>query len=271
MNFLETVVAEKRRDLAAKQASVSFDAMRGRALRAEAPRDFLAAVSRRGAVIAELKARTPTIASFANAHSLLELAAAYQANGASAISIVTDPARFGTSYNDIARVRGVASLPILAKDFVIDPYQIVEARAAHADAVLLIVRLLELDALRGLLELARDLGMEALVETHSESEILAALAADARVIGINNRDLDTMTMSLDTTRRLAHLVPDNIVLVAESGIVTRDDVADLARHGARAFLVGGSLLGSADPGALLSDMVEAARARHTASAKRVDR
>jgi indole-3-glycerol phosphate synthase len=146
MSFLETVVAEKRRELAAKQASVSFDAMRERALRADPPRDFLAAVSRHGAVIAELKVRTPTIASFANAHSLLDLAATYQANGASAISIVTDPARFGTSYADIARVRDVAGLPVIAKDFVIDPYQIVEARAAHADAMLLIVRLLELEA-----------------------------------------------------------------------------------------------------------------------------
>lgn len=271
MAFLETVIAEKRRDLAAKQASTSFDAMRERARGAASPRDFLSAVARRGAVIAELKARTPTIASFANAHSLLDLAATYQANGAAAISIVTDPARFGTSYHDIARVRDVASLPIIAKDFVIDAYQIMEARAADADAVLLIVRLLEPDALRAHLELARELGMEALVETHSQPEIAAALAAGARIVGINNRDLDTMTVSLDTTRRLAHLVPDDVVLVAESGIATRDDIADLVRLGARAFLVGGSLLGSPEPGALLRDMVEAARLQPAAGVKRIPR
>ncbi|HXV14403.1 MAG TPA: indole-3-glycerol phosphate synthase TrpC, partial [Candidatus Krumholzibacteria bacterium] len=253
MSFLEAIALEKRREVAAKRAALSFDALRGRAGDTEPARDFLAAVSRRGAVIAELKARTPTIASFTQSGSLLELAATYATNGASAISIVADPTRFGTSYGDVGRVRASVPLPVLAKDFVIDPYQIAEARASGADAVLLIVRLLQLDELQNLVGFARELGMEALVETHAESEVLAALAAGTRVVGINNRDLDTMIVSLDTTRRLAHLIPDDIVLVSESGIVTRDDVADLTSRGARAFLVGGSLLGSDDPGALLRD------------------
>jgi indole-3-glycerol phosphate synthase len=123
--------------------------------------------------------------------------------------------------------------------------------AAGADAVLLIVRLLELDALRRLFDLTHELGMSALVETHTESEILAALAVGARIVGVNNRDLDTMTVSLDTTRRLAHLVPDDVVLVSESGIRTPEDVAGLVARGARAFLVGGSLLDAPDAGALL--------------------
>ena len=271
MSFLDTILAEKKHELATKRAAIPFEALCARANDAEAPRDFLAAVSRRGALIAELKARTPTIATFAHSHSLLELAATYETHGASAISIVTDPNRFGTSYGDIARVRGAVNLPVIAKDFVIDPYQILEARASGADAVLLIVRLLELDALRSLLALAHDLGMSALVETHAESEILAALAVGARLVGINNRDLDTMAVSLDTTRRLAHLVPDDVVLVTESGIRTRDDVADLAAHGARAFLVGGSLLDAPDPGTLLRDMVEAARAPRTVTGKRLVR
>jgi indole-3-glycerol phosphate synthase len=271
MNFLEAVTSEKRREVAAKRALVSFDVLRDRARDAEPARDFHAAVSRRGALIAELKARTPTIESFAQSGSLFELAAAYAANGASAISVVTDPARFGTSYHDVGRVRASVPLPVLAKDFVIDPYQVAEARAAGADAVLLIVRLLELDELRNLVGFARELGMEALVETHAESEVLAALATGARIVGINNRDLDTMIVSLETTRRLAHLVPEDIVLVSESGIVTRDDVADLASRGARAFLVGGSLLGSDDPGALLRDFVEAARGPAGPRSKRVPR
>jgi indole-3-glycerol phosphate synthase len=269
MGFLETIVAEKRREVTAKRAALSLDAMRERAFRAHPARDFFAAVSRRGAVIAELKMRTPTIDSFAHSRSLLDLARTYDENGAAAISIVTDPDRFGTSYADIARVRAVTSRPVIAKDFVVDPYQLFEARAAGADAVLLIVRLLELDALRKYLDLAHELGMSVLVETHSESEILAALACGARIVGINNRDLDTMTVSLDTTRRLAHLVPNDVVLVSESGICTRDDVADLAARGVRAFLVGGSLLGSDDPGALLRDLVEAARTPPRSSSKRV--
>lgn len=269
MSFLETIVAEKRKEVAAKRAALSIEQLHETASRAGAARDFSAAVARRGAVIAELKMRTPTIESFAHARSLVDLARIYAANGAAAISIVADPDRFGTSYADVAPVRDIVPLPVIAKDFVIDPYQILEARAAGADAVLLIVRLLELDALRRYLDLAHELGMSALVETHSESEILAALACGARMVGINNRDLDTMMVSLDTTRRLAHLVPSDVMLVSESGICTRDDVADLAARGTRAFLVGGSLLGARDPGELLRDLVEAARTLPRSSSKRV--
>jgi indole-3-glycerol phosphate synthase len=260
MNFLDRIVAEKRREVAEKRAAVSLDALRDRARSAGLPRDFLAAVSGDGVVIAELKARTPTVARFAHSASLLELAATYETNGACAISIVTDPERFGTSYGDIARVRAAVSLPVIAKDFVIDPYQVLEARAAGADAVLLIVRLLDRASLRALLGLVNELGMAALVETHSEQEIDAALAAGARVVGINNRDLDTMTVSLDTTRRLAPRVPRDTIVVAESGIRSRDDVASLAFSGARAFLVGSSLLDAAVPGAHLRTLVDAARA-----------
>jgi indole-3-glycerol phosphate synthase len=215
-----------------------------------------------------LKARTPTVTSFAHSRSLLDLAAIYAHNGASAISIVADPARFGTSYGDIGRVRKAVSLPVIAKDFVVDEYQVMEARAAGADAVLFIVRLLELETLRNLLGLTHEFGMNALVETHTESEILAALAVGARIVGINNRDLDTMTVSLDTTRCFAHLVPDDVVLVSESGIRTPADVADLATRGARAFLVGGSLLDASDPGALLRAMAAAGRAGAVGRARR---
>jgi indole-3-glycerol phosphate synthase len=250
MEFLEQVVADKRREVSEKAAARPLESLRALA-RGDDVRDFHAAVSRPGAVIAELKARTPTIASFAQSGSLATLATTYAGSGAAAISIVTDPARFGTSIETVGEVRKSVALPVIAKDFVIDPYQIVEARVGGADAVLLIVRLLDLTRLREYLALVADLGMSALVETHSEPEVLAALAAGARIIGINNRDLDTMTVSLETTRRLAHLVPEGVVLVAESGIATRADVDDLARHGATAFLVGGSLLAAADPGAAL--------------------
>jgi indole-3-glycerol phosphate synthase len=217
-------------------------------------RDFHAAVSHRGAVIAELKARTPTIASFAQSASLASLAETYAAGGAAAISIVTDAARFGTSLADVREVRPNVPLPVIAKDFVIDPYQVVEARAAGADAVLLIARLLGTAELHSFLGLARELGMSALVEAHDEDDLRAASAAGARIIGINNRDLDTMTVSLDTTRRLARLAPAGVVLVAESGIRTRADIDDLLGHGATAFLVGGSLLEAADPAAKLREL-----------------
>ncbi|HET6348099.1 MAG TPA: indole-3-glycerol phosphate synthase TrpC, partial [Candidatus Krumholzibacteria bacterium] len=254
MNFLDQVVTEKQREIASARSSRPMASLLAVAKR-EPPRDFRAAVGTRGAVIAELKARTPTIESFTHSGSLLELARTYVEHGASAISIVTDPARFGTSLADIADVREAAPLPVIAKDFIIDPYQIVAARAAGADAVLLIVRLLDLDRLRTFLGTARDLGMAALVETHSEPEILAAIAAGAEIIGINNRDLDTMTVSLETTHRLAGLVPPGGIVVSESGIATRADVDALLASGATAFLVGGSLLSAADPGAALRALV----------------
>lgn len=249
MSFLDQIVADKQREVARAKLITPAHVL-SRTHRHDV-RDFRAAIARPGAVIAELKARTPTIAAFRHAGAMDELATVYAENGAAAISIVADPARFGTSLADVERVRQAASLPILAKDFVIDPYQVMSARAAGADAILLIVRLLDLERMRHLLAVTADLGMAALVETHSEDEILAAIAANASIIGINNRDLDTMAVSLDTTRRLAGLIPDGIVRVSESGISTRADIDDLMQHGAMTFLVGGSLLSADDPAAVL--------------------
>lgn len=256
MTFLKQIIEAKRREIAASRERETLASLLARVERSDV-RDFHAAVSRPGAVIAELKARTPTIESFSNAANLPGLAATYHRNGAAAISIVTDEGRFGTSLDDVARVRNIVPLPVIAKDFVIDPYQIALARSAGADAVLLIVRLLDGTELRTLLAVAREMRMSVLVETHDESEVLAAIAAGANIIGINNRDLDTMTVSLDTTMRLAHLVPDGVVLVAESGIRARADIDRLAAHGAGAFLVGGSLLEAEDPGALLRELTGA--------------
>ncbi len=253
MNFLERVISEKRAEVALRRSVVPFETLAAR-LDAGGVRDFHGAVSRPRAIIAELKARTPTIASFTHSADLMALATTYADNGAAAISIVTDRTRFGTGLEDVARVRKTVPLPVIAKDFVVDPYQVMEARAAGADAVLLIVRLLDLNRLRSLIGLVHELGMHALVETHSEEEVLAALTVDARIIGINNRDLDTMQVSLDVTRRLAPLVPEDVVVVAESGIRSGGDVESLAASGARAFLVGGSLLDAGDPGALLREL-----------------
>jgi indole-3-glycerol phosphate synthase len=250
MSFLDRVVAEKRAGVAARRQALPFEALAAR-LTTRDLRDFHGAIAGGASVIAELKAKTPTIESFANAGNLMALAGTYHQNGAAAISIVTDPSRFGTSLEDVARIREAVPLPVIAKDFIVDGYQVLEARAAGADAILLIVRLLDLPELRSLFDLARDLGLDVLVETHDETEVLAAITTGARIIGVNNRNLDTMAVSLETTCRLAPLVPDDIVLVAESGIRTRADIDTLTACGARAFLVGGSLLDAPDPGAVL--------------------
>ena len=255
--FLEAIVADKRIEVAEKKIAIPMDVLVREAGRRYV-RDFRAALSRGGAyggVIAELKARTPTIARFAQSLRLEPLAATYEYGGAVAISIVTDEKRFGTSLETVRRVRARTTLPVLVKEFVIDPYQLLEARAAGADAVLLIVRLLERKALAQMMEIARRLGMSALVETHTEDDILVAVDAGADIIGINNRDLDRMEVSLDTTRSLARSVPEGVLVVSESGIQSRADIEDLAAHGAHAFLVGNALLSSEDPEAKLRELV----------------
>jgi indole-3-glycerol phosphate synthase len=255
--FLEAIVADKRDEVAEKKLAAPIAEL-VREAEGRDVRDFRAAISTGGGVggvIAELKARTPTIPRFAQSLRLEELARTYQRCGAVAISVVTDEKRFGTSLDTVRRVRELTMLPVLAKEFVIDPYQLVEARAAGADAVLLIVRLLEMDALVQMLEIVRTLGMSALVETHTAEEIEIALAAGADIIGINNRDLDRMEVSLDTTRQLAKNVPEGVAVVAESGIQSRADIEDLAAHGAHAFLVGNALLSAEDPEGKLRELV----------------
>jgi len=254
MSFLETVVAEKRREISAKKErhpASTFDA----AIANDPVRDFRTAISPRGSIIAELKARTPSIKAFVQSDRLEELAATYQDEGAAAISIVTDAKNFGTSLDLVKKVRQQVKLPVVAKEFVLDPYQILEARAYGADAILLIVRLLTPEQLNDLLDVTFQLGMSALVETHNEEEVHQAVATSAGIIGINNRDLDNMDITLDTTRRLSSLIPRDTVMVAESGIHTRDDIDDLLKYGANAFLIGGSLLSSETPELLLREFV----------------
>jgi indole-3-glycerol phosphate synthase len=257
MGFIERVLVEKQEEVAEKKRRRPLESLR-EALEAIPVRDFRAAVAADSdggkSIIAELKARTPSIDGFAWSGRLGELAAVYREGGAAAISVVTDERNFGTSLETVSRVRDRVKTPILVKDFVFDPYQVFEARAHGADAVLLIVRILDWDRLTGLLDLVRQLGMDALVEAHEEAEVNTALQARASIVGVNNRDLDTLGVSVDVTARLARLVPDDVVLVAESGIRSGQDVDRLARAGANAFLVGEALLDADDPGRKLREL-----------------
>lgn len=248
--FLDRVVKAKESELAIKRARRPLDEIQ-RDLTAFPPRDFHAALTPGGTIIAEIKKRSPSVASFPRGKDPGRLAAVYRDNGAAAISIVTDEANFGTALTDVPSVRAAGELPVLVKDFIIDPYQVIEAWAAGADAILLIARLLTVDSLGALLNLVRQLGIFALVECHNEADIHAATNAGARIVGINNRDLRSLTTSLDTTRRLLPLIPANMLCVSESGIRSRAEIEELGARGAHAFLIGGSLLSAEDPGALL--------------------
>jgi indole-3-glycerol phosphate synthase len=202
-------------------------------------------------VIAELKRRSPSKGEIRPDFDAVAIARAYQAGGAAALSVLTDERFFGGSLAVLEAVRAASSLPLLRKDFVIDSYQIDEARVAGADAVLLIVAALTPRTLSRLDEHARDLDLDVLVEVHDEAELEVAKTIGADLIGINNRDLKSFATDLAVTERLAKLVPEGVLIVAESGISEPADVERLARAGATAFLVGESLMREPDPGLAL--------------------
>jgi indole-3-glycerol phosphate synthase len=245
--ILAEIVDTKRQELAAlaHRAATLEDA----AARAAAPRGFTDALARPGFVslIAECKRRSPGAGSIRPDLDPAELTAGYERAGASALSVLTDATYFGGSINDLAAVRAATSIPILRKDFTLDRLHLLEARAGGADAVLLIVRILDDAELRRLHRDAIDLGLDVLVEVHDAAELERALRIDARLIGINNRDLATFTTDLATSERLLESVPPEVVIVSESGIRSREDVQRLGRAGVDAILVGESILSVADP------------------------
>lgn len=211
-----------------------------------------------GTVIAEMKRRSPSGGSLRADLDPGSLAPRYEAAGCAAISVLTDGPGFGGSLDDLAAVRAAVEIPVLRKDFVIDPVQVSEARVAGADWVLLIAALFDLVGLEEALAAARRCGAGALVEVHTADEVGRAIDAGARCIGVNNRDLTTLTTDLRTFARLRALIPDGVVTVAESGVREVADVTRLVGEGADAVLVGEALMRAADPAALLAEFVGAA-------------
>ncbi|MCY3676769.1 MAG: indole-3-glycerol phosphate synthase TrpC [Gemmatimonadetes bacterium] len=244
--ILERIVAGKAVEVAALRA-VRADLSRA-ADDAPAPRRALQALSRSGnvGVIAEVKRRSPGAGDIDTGLDPVELAAEYEEGGALAISVLTDSRWFGGSLDDLIEVRAGGGVAVLRKDFVIDAVQVVEARAAGADLVLLIVRILDPVLLRDLRAMIHDMGMTALVEAHDEWEVEAALEAGALLLGVNNRDLSVFRTDLAVTERLAKYVPGEVLLVSESGIASAADVARVAAAGADAVLVGEALVRSGD-------------------------
>ncbi len=250
MSILETIVAHKLIEVAARKAELPLAVLHEQLAEAPLPRNFLAALlsPARPAprVIAEIKRRSPSKGELRPGLDAVELARIYEQNGASAISVLTDEHFFGGSLDDLRNVRAASTLPLLRKDFVIDPYQIYEARMAGADAILLIAAILAPEQIAAYSHLAAELGMAALVEVHNRAELTSALTANAKLIGINNRDLHTFKVTLDTTRALRPLIPPGAVVVSESGIYTRADRESLRDMDIDALLVGESLLVSSD-------------------------
>ncbi len=228
---------------------------------APVPRGFRRALAGPGlAVVAELKRSSPSAGPLRPGLDPLQLAPALARSGAAALSVLTEPAQFRGSLDDLHLVRSASTVPVLRKDFLVGPEQVLEARAAGADAVLLIVRALELETLRSCLQTAHDLGMDALVEVHDQMEMRIAASVGADLVGINNRDLDRLTVDLRTTEELAPLTPPGAILISESGISSPADVSRLIACGADAVLVGEALMRAPDPAARLRELLALSRA-----------
>jgi indole-3-glycerol phosphate synthase len=254
MSVLAEILEHTRRELAQARERCPAPAMAARARAvAGAPRGFRRALTsgERPRVIAEIKRRSPSRGEIRADFDGVACARAYAAAGAAALSVLTDAHYFGGSLELLGRIRRAVELPLLRKDFILDAYQIDEARVYGADAVLLIAAALTPPALAALREHAEALGLDALVEIHDESELEAALASGADLIGINNRDLRSFAVDLGVTERLAGKVPEGCVVVAESGIFTPRDWQRLEAAGAQAYLVGEALMRESDIGAAL--------------------
>ncbi|MPY87229.1 MAG: indole-3-glycerol phosphate synthase TrpC [Luteitalea sp.] len=260
-SLLSTVVAATRRIVEVRAARRPRARLEADA-RARVPRCalFVEALTRsnRVNVVAECKRRSPARGVLRDAYDVAVIAREYEAAGAAAISVLTEPTFFDGDPDHLAAVRDVASIPVLRKDFIVDPYQLYEARAIGADAVLLIVAALGEPALRTLLEEARALGLAVLVEVHDEAELDLAVSAGASIVGVNNRNLRTLDVSLDVAVRLIDAIPDACVAVAESGLQTGADLVRLRELGYDAFLMGERFMTAPRPGRALRDVLEAA-------------
>ncbi|HEV2489151.1 MAG TPA: indole-3-glycerol phosphate synthase TrpC [Candidatus Acidoferrales bacterium] len=267
-NILARIVERKREAIAHRKRVLPEVALK-LAVEKKAPpvRDFAAALSRPGLnVIAELKKASPSRGILRSDYQPAKLAQGLEAAGAAALSVLTEEEFFQGSLADLKDVSKAAKIPILRKDFIVDPWQVWEARAAGANAFLLIVAILDDEALRELLKLGSELKMGALVEVHSREEMIRAVGAGARIIGVNNRDLQTFEVNLETSLELVEMIPETCIAVSESGIRAQADLERLHAAGFDAFLVGEHLMTMPEPAAGLRELLAGAMAQQPSSA-----
>lgn len=258
-DILQKILARKREEVAERSQNVPMNVLRERAAQADTPRGFVAALRRRvaegqAAVIAEIKKASPSKGVLRADFDPPAIARSYEQGGAACLSVLTDVDFFQGADAYLQQARAACTLPVLRKDFTLDPYQVVEARALGADCILLIVAALEDAQLVELLGLAHESGMDALVEVHDGEELDRALRLPAPMIGINNRNLRTFEMHLETTLDLLARIPADRLVVTESGIHTPEDVTLMRRHQVHAFLVGEAFMRADNPGARLAEL-----------------
>jgi len=253
---LDKIVAQTRRRIEASQGRLPLLELKSRIGQAEPPRHFLKALKAAGfGLIAEVKRASPSRGRLRPALDAAEMARLYARAGANAVSILTEPDFFQGSLEDLKAAREAMNLPLLRKDFILEPYQVYEARVCGADAILLIVAILTPEKLSQLLALSQELGMDALVEVHQEAEVETALKANAPIIGINNRNLTDFSIDLKTTLGLRPLIPPGVLVVSESGIHSHTDVELLCQAGVNAVLIGEALVTSPNPLAKIKELL----------------
>lgn len=261
-DILTTILARKAEEIEQRSRVRPLADLRARALQQPPTRGFVDAIHRRhaageAAVIAEVKKASPSKGLIRKDFNPAQIAASYEAGGAACLSVLTDVDFFQGSNLYLGEARGACSLPVLRKDFTVDPYQVYEARVIGADAILLIVAALEDGPMVEMANLAMELGMDVLVEVHDIDELERALQTDCELIGVNNRNLRTFEVSLDTTLDLRSAVPPDRTLVTESGIASPADVARMREAGVQTFLVGESFMRESEPGAALQRLFAA--------------
>jgi indole-3-glycerol phosphate synthase len=248
--ILDEIVSKNKQETDERKRRLPFAEIERMAGAVPPPLDFKAAISRKGInLIAEVKKASPSRGTLLSDFDPVQIATTYASSGAAAISVLTESRYFLGSLNSLSRIRNSLvnkGIPLLRKDFLSDPYQIYESRVYGADALLLIAAILTKTKLKGLLELSHDLGMDCLVEVHSEKEVETAIESGARIIGINNRDLSTFEVNINTTERLRRLIPSDRIVVSESGLKTREDIEKLKELGVNAVLIGEALVSAPD-------------------------
>ncbi len=253
-DILNKILATKREEISKAKAVKSLKELHEEALAQPEPRDFVGNLAKKvdagqAAVIAEIKKASPSKGVIREDFKPADIAKSYEEAGAACLSVLTDEQYFQGSASYLQQARAACSLPVLRKDFMIDPYQVVEARAMGADCILLIVAALELKQMQLLEEVSHELGMAVLVEVHDEDELALALQLETPLVGINNRNLRTFDVTLQTTLNLLEKLPEDRFVITESGIFTREDVALMQSHHVHGFLVGEAFMRQPDPGA----------------------
>lgn len=258
-DILVKILDRKREEIAERSASVSLEALKQQCQNADPVRGFIKSIenkinNKRSAVIAEIKKASPSKGLLRENFVPADIARSYAENGAACLSILTDKDYFQGDESYLQQARAACDLPVIRKDFIIDPYQVYEARVIDADCILLIVSALDDKTLQSLFDLAHELGMDVLMEVHDEDEMQRALRTGARLIGINNRNLRTFDTSLDTTLNMLDMVDERHILVTESGIHTQQDVQLMRDNNVNAFLVGEAFMRAESPGKKLAEL-----------------